>query len=351
MKKYITGLNGLRAIAVLFVIISHRFPKFHFTRSFPLGNYGVDIFFVLSGFLISRILFLQIENSRNGKSSNYIIIKNFILRRAIRIFPLYYSLIFFLYFTKGIIGDKIRDNFLWYFFYCANYLNYTENRWFGGLAHLWSLSVEEQFYIVWPLLLVIVFKNRILILIILAICIGTIYPFFITSEFAKVLTLGCINTFGIGALLAYVEIYKPKHKHLFMKISSILFIPILILICYHNLIVNILFFSERLAISIIAIHIIATCLWKPESYIVSKILSNKVLNFIGVISYGIYLFHNIVPKYWIWALTKLDCETPATHYEFSYLEFIIQTTFIIGLSYLSWILFEKPILKLKEYVK
>lgn len=64
----------------------------------------------------------------------------------------------------------------------------------------------------------------------------------------------------------------------------------------------------------------------------------------------IYLFHNIVPKYWIWALRKLDIATPATNYEFSYLEFIIQTAFIVGISYLSWILFEKPILKLKRYI-
>ena len=350
MNKYITGLNGIRAIAVFFVIISHRFPLDHSIRSFPIGNYGVDIFFVLSGFLISRILISQIKNAQIEKLTNYTIIKKFILRRALRIFPLYYALLFFMFFTKGIIGNNFRENFLWYFFYCANYLNYYEDKWFGALAHLWSLSVEEQFYIVWPILLVVVFKNRILSLIILAIFIGTIYPFFFTG-IVKVLTLGCINTFGIGALLAYVEIYKPEHKLLFMKISRMLFIPILILICYHNLIMKIDYFSERLAISIITIHIIATCLWKPENFIVSRILSNKVLNFIGIISYGIYLFHNIVPRYWIWALRRLDYVTPATLYKFSYLEFIIQTTFIIGLSYLSWILFEKPILKLKERIK
>ena len=121
MTKYITGLNGIRAIAVFFVIISHRFPKDHFVNLFPLGNYGVDIFFVLSGFLISRILISQIKNAPIKNTSNYTILKNFILRRALRIFPLYYALLFFMYFTKGIIGSNFRENFSWYFFYGANY--------------------------------------------------------------------------------------------------------------------------------------------------------------------------------------------------------------------------------------
>ena len=255
-----------------------------------------------------------------------------------------------MYFTKGIIGSNFRENFSWYFFYGANYLNYYQNKWFGALGHLWSLSVEEQFYIVWPLLLVLVFRKRLLILITLAIFIGTIYPLFFTG-ITKVLTLSCINSFGIGALLAFVEIYKPEQKQLFLKISGILFIPFLILITYHNLVATIPYFSERSAISIIAIHIIAICLWKSESYMVSKILSNKVLNFIGIISYGIYLFHNIVPKYLSWALMKLGYETPESPMEFSYLGFTIQTLLIIGISYLSWIAFEKPILKWKDNIK
>ena len=148
-----------------------------------------------------------------------------------------------------------------------------------------------------------------------------------------------------------LNLKKNELKTQFMKISNILFIFLFVLFCYYHLVANIPYFPERLAISIMTIHLIAICLWKPESFIVDKILSNKVLNFLGIISYGIYLFHNIVPKYWIWALRELNIETPATSYEFSYLEFVIQTTFIVGISYLSWIVFEKPILKLKRYFK
>lgn len=344
MVKYISGLNGIRAIAVLLVIISHRFPKDHVLNIFPLGNYGVDIFFVLSGFLISRSLFYQITKT---SISNLEIVKSFFFRRFLRIFPIYYLLLLFMFLTSGIIGNQFKENFLWYFFYGANYLNYYEDKWFGALAHLWSLSVEEQFYIFWPILLLFIFKKRIFYLICLLIIIGTVCPFLLDGN-TNILTISCINALGIGALLAYFEIVNKNYMINFIKILKIVFIPVFLMLCINKIVFLIPFFSERLAISLLATSIIVYCRYKPDSFLVAKILGNKFLNFIGIISYGLYLYHNIVPKYWVWGLKKIGMFTPATVYKFSYLEFFIQTLFIIGLSYLSWIIIEKPILKFKE---
>lgn len=348
--NYIPGLNGIRAIAVLLVIISHRFPQDHFTRIFPLGNFGVDIFFVLSGFLISRILFQQLKLINAKEKTGLRVTRQFILRRVLRIFPIYYLTLFFMYFTSGIIGNDFKENFYWYALYAANYLNYIETKWFGSLAHLWSLSVEEQFYIVWPFLLYFVFKKRILLLIGLFIVIGTIYPFFFTG-YSKVLTIGCINAFGLGALLAYIEIIKPNYEALFLKILNYIFLPTLLLICINYCIYKIPYFSGRLAISIIALKVIAYCRYNHSHNLIHRILENKILNFIGMISYGIYLFHNIVPRYWRFVLRKFNIDAPSVTYEFSYLEFSIQTLFIILISYISWIVIEKPTLKLKKYIK
>lgn len=350
MVKYIPGLNGIRAIAVIFVILSHRFPKDHFINIFPLGNYGVDIFFVLSGFLISRSLFFQINDEEVVAGKKNKIIKNFFIRRCLRIFPIYYMLLLFMFLTDGIIGNQFRTNILWYVFYCANYLNYYQNKWFGALAPFWSLSVEEQFYMFWPLLLLFVFKKRIFPLICLLIVVGTIFPFFFIGK-ANILTLSCINALGIGALLAYVEIIKPDYKVLLFEILRVVFFPILLMIYINNMVILIPFFSERLAISILAVSIIAYCRYNSKNILVTHILGNKVLNFIGIISYGIYLYHNIIPKYWVWGIKKIGWVTPASIYKFSYLEILIQTFFIIGISYISWVLVEKPILGLKEKIK
>jgi peptidoglycan/LPS O-acetylase OafA/YrhL len=347
MKNYIIGLNGIRAIAVFFVIISHRFPENHILQSFPLGKYGVDVFFVLSGFLISRGLFFQLNSKENDFLSKSKILKNFFINRSLRIFPIYYLLLLFLFLTKGIIGNNFKENILWYVFYGTNYLNYIQNKWFGSLAHLWSLSVEEQYYILFPLLLVFVFRKKILLFLVLLIVIGTVYPFFVDGN-SGILTLSCINAFGIGGLFAYIEVYKKHFIFSFYKFSLFLSIPILILLVVHNLFDTIPYFSERLAISIIAIHIIALCLLKPNSFVVNKILNNKFLNFVGIISYGVYLYHNFLPKYWGFISLKLNIGS--NNGQFSYIEFLLQTAFIILLSYLSWIIIEKPILKLKKKI-
>lgn len=348
MRNYISGLNGIRAIAVFCVIISHRFPENHLLRSFPLGNYGVDTFFVLSGFLISRGLFFQLKSNDYNFYLNLKLLKIFFLKRALRIFPVYYALLLFLYLTKGIIGNQFKENIWWYLLYSVNYLNFIKDKWFGALAHFWSLSVEEQFYIFFPFLLIFIFKKRILVMLIIFIVVGTVYPFFVDGK-SGILTLSCLNAFGIGGLLAYIEIYKMDSIFSFYKFTFFISIPILILIVLHNLYLPIPFFSERLATSILAVFNITNCLLRPNSFIVNKILNNRFLNFIGIISYGIYLYHNIIPKYWNFILSKLNMNY--NNFQFSYIEFFLQTFFIIILSYFSWILLEKPILSFKKHIK
>jgi len=342
--KFIPGLNGIRAIAVLMVIVSHRFPE-HLIFNLPLGSFGVDIFFVLSGFLISRILFRQLKEFNSAGITRSKLILNFILRRMLRIFPIYYLTLLFLYITKGLIGNNYEDNILWYLFYGANFLTYYDNKWYGSLAHLWSLSVEEQFYLIWPFLLFYLLKTKILFVLIFIIIFGTIYPFFFTGK-ADVLTLACINAFGLGALLAYFEILNPDYEKIFLKILNFLIIPILLTIIINYTVFDIPYFSRRLAISLFAVTIIAYCRYYPSNKIIRYILVNRFLSFIGMISYGIYLYHNLIPKYWRYGFSQIGIDISP---DFSYLNFFSQTSVIILISYISWILIEKPILKLKKF--
>jgi peptidoglycan/LPS O-acetylase OafA/YrhL len=251
--------------------------------------------------------------------------------------------------TGGIIGNSFRDNFLWYFFYGSNYLIYNEGKWFGCLAHLWSLAVEEQFYLVWPFLVLVLFRNRIFALLIVTILVGTLSPLFIDG-ITYVLTISCINAFGIGALLAYVELMKPQWKTIFIKIVNVLAVVSVILIFVHYFVFGFTVFFDRLFVSFIAVALIAYCRFHQESFLVTKILENKLISFIGLISYGVYLYHNIIPRYWVVVLNRLEWETASTMGKFSYLEFFIQTAFVIFVSYMSWIVIEKPISKWKDKI-
>jgi peptidoglycan/LPS O-acetylase OafA/YrhL len=155
--KYRPDIDGLRAVAVIAVVIYHAFPGL-----FPGGYAGVDVFFVISGFLISSILYKQIQE----KSFS---ILNFYQRRALRIFPSLVTVMLstatigwftlkaeeFAQLGKHIVGGAgfISNLFLW-----------SETGYFDAAAetkpllHLWSLGIEEQFYFVFPLILLIAFK-------------------------------------------------------------------------------------------------------------------------------------------------------------------------------------------------
>jgi peptidoglycan/LPS O-acetylase OafA/YrhL len=152
-----TALDGVRGIAILAVFLHHNAWRIAPTNKFQiilsglmtLGWSGVDLFFVLSGFLITGILL----DSRRAK--NYFL--SFYVRRALRIFPLYYAflLIAFALFPSLVASDWLPvagDRWI-YFCYLTNWLALWKGPWrHSVLAHLWSLAVEEQFYLCWPLL-------------------------------------------------------------------------------------------------------------------------------------------------------------------------------------------------------
>lgn len=170
--KYRADIDGLRAIAVLSVIAFHAFPGW-----LPGGFIGVDIFFVISGFLISTILF------QNLKSNSFSFLE-FYSRRIKRIFPALLLVLIFSYALGWFILDSAEFKQLGKHIaggagFVSNFVLWTESGYFDNLSdtkpllHLWSLGIEEQFYIVWPLLLWLAWKIRVNLLMI-AMTIGLI---------------------------------------------------------------------------------------------------------------------------------------------------------------------------------
>lgn len=206
------SLDGLRGVAVLMVLLYHAGGP---ALSGLLLQSGVDLFFVLSGFLITTILV------RTREGSGYF--RLFYARRAVRIFPLYYLVLAVtlvltaLAIRAGIEADlgypeaqNLIDNQLWGWLYQVNNLiAFQGNSAFPAMTHLWSLSVEEQFYMVWPLLVLLVPRRRLL-----AVCIAVVLGsaalrtttyFLIDRDFAYHFTLCRLDGLALGAVGAVVS--------------------------------------------------------------------------------------------------------------------------------------------------
>ena len=360
--KYIKELDGMRAIAVILVIIAHWFP-IQLVNEIGFGPIGVEIFFVLSGFLITRILLterLRVESKED--LNRWSIIRNFMVRRALRIFPIYYLLLLGLILIRDFFPNPVFSDFGWYFFYLQNILVYKLQAWPGGkLSHLWTLAVEEQVYLIWPIILMFTPMRLLKYMLWFILCFGAANYIFlddmlIGKSFTDVLTVACVQGFSVGGLLAYFHL---KGTVVFSNISKWFILAGLIAFLFFLLAVFKilpLFIGIRFYVDSMASGLIAFLLISDESLLKKYFLGNQVLVGIGKISYGIYLFHNFIPVLWNAFLKLLSNHgfgfpyvkyqpILATQNSVFYLQcFLI----LILLTTSSFYLYEKPIMKLKE---
>ncbi len=353
-------LGAIRAIAVIAVVNLHWSVNLHWLGEIwgmAIGGVGgVILFFVLSGFLITSILLNEKYKLREDSKNRLIIIKNFIVRRTLRIFPIYYLYILFFYFA----GDPyIRSHWPWFFTYCSNIYFFKIQAFDTNLYnHSWSLAVEEQFYLFWPWLLLFISRKNESKLIISMILLALLSRFVLVilgcSDLNNIVfTSNTFDAFGLGALLAYLKINERSLKKMsgvykFFKnnYAFLIFVP-LILSMY-------LFFSRSsIAVSLFPIFF-------PLIYSLFSIsliykagigfegnaryfFENKIVLYIGKISYGIYLYHKAVPWLYKWISGKTGYELPGNEYVI----YCIYLGTVIGIAGLSWFLFEKRINKLK----
>ena len=291
---YIPSLDGLRAIAVIMVMLMHA----HFQLG-KNGSMGVDMFFALSGFLITTLL---LEEYR---STNRISVRAFYVRRAFRLFPalyfmlsviLLYALLFTIGTTQGIILKEILASSIYMYNICWMW-DFKQIL----LGHTWSLGVEEQFYFVWPLLIIIFLRffsaNKLQIGLLFFIPIVFYIKF--TKQFPIVNSLFYESLF-IGCFFALLR-WNGKLPNRIPNVITVLVFLLLVIVGIFP-ISSFLNNNTRFIVGVLTMIVILGLVEEPNSK-VGKLLSNDILVFIGKISYALYLWHLPVFRWFFWHST------------------------------------------------
>lgn len=345
--KYYKSLDGVRGISALMIMVFHYSQDMYgnsllvanFKKFAQIGQSGVTLFFVLSGFLITRILL----NTKNDDSY----FRNFYGRRMLRIFPLYYFFLLIYFIVIPVVFKTSIPNFkqqlIFYSYFQNIYFTFWGNT--PGPGHFWSLAVEEHFYIFWPLAVYYLsLKNLIrfsTFLIILAILTRIVM---VTNGFSVfTFTLTRMDAIVMGAIIAILETKGYmiiKFQKLYVT-GCLLFITITALIWFFysgtaNSNIQII---KDLFISISFFLLISTLFTLNENNVILIFLTNKALTFTGMISYGLYVYHPL-----IYSLTKKYLIIDSQIILFL---FCLINTFLISI--LSFYLFENRLLKFKRY--
>lgn len=345
-SKKFSSLDGLRGISIIFVILSHFMFYSEFIAKTNFGFIGVEIFFVISGFLITTLLLK--ERIQHGSIS----LRKFYIRRALRILPVVFLFlitlsILNLVFKLGISGIS----FLSSIFFVKNLPIPNASDWYS--AHLWSLGVEEQFYLIFPFFLARVsikkYKNFILLLIFFIPVLNYLFfnkiGLFYSNRIVHNISLVFVNLFGSGTALILVGSYLSiliftKSKFLFFvlhpspKLLSLIIFVVAILIRIPSSFLYVQYFSDVIFAFMIGIVILLNL--NAGNYM-ARFLNLKLVSQIGILSYSLYIWQQIFTYKQPWGG------------KFPYSGSVIfNLTLLIIVGFISYNFFEKKFLNLKR---
>lgn len=358
LPNYVAGLQAFRGIAVLLVVVSHfhtvvsteplflevtPFPWLN--QAFSRGFLGVDVFFVLSGFLITSLLFREGETSIGSK------LKSFYFRRALRILPALYALLIFSFLFAIWEGSSLT--YQWNSTWSAMLFisNWTFEPFFlqtqDDLGHLWSLAVEEQFYIVWPLVFftlrrwrthwsVITFAMAVLVLVI-AVYRNSLWSMQVPWLFIYIKTETRADAILIGCIFAYIFRFVSISPKLLKTLGYIsIFLLVSVAYFYGDVEKGFLYQGGFSLIAFLAGIVILAVVLVPS--FARPLVNSRTLIWWGQRSYGIYLWH--LPIFRIFGRNEFVGSD------------LIRITLAIGISLFvaefSWRVIEQPFIRLKN---
>ncbi|WP_433975781.1 acyltransferase family protein [Tunturiibacter lichenicola] len=362
-KNHSVALDGLRGLAILLVFILHTItlPDFGYTTALhvlALGHYGVDVFFCLSGFLITGILY------RNKVLPYYF--RNFYGRRTLRIFPLYYLYLFLYY--ELVVRLKIvnfgasktaqaASDLHWTWFYATNLAILVQGHYVTASLNLfWTLAIEEHFYLVWPLIILWLSPKRLLgavgIISVVALALRTFmlhhgFPGYVVGTF----TLCRIDSFAIGGA-ASVLLSLPEWRQRLVQIAPLAVGPMLALFLVIQFRLGapaIMTYGYTVLAIALSLVIVCATVFTESKWV--AIFRSRPMTFLGKYSYSLYVFH--VPIQ-ILISRKLPIERIMNTIHNPVAATIFSSAIVgilsIGVALMTWNLYEKHFLALKKYL-
>ncbi len=344
------GLDGLRGYAVLAVIAFH-FSQRDFQGSsvmFPGGAIGVDVFFVLSGFLITYLLLYEL------RTTGSVDLRRFYVRRALRLLPAFVAMFFGFSivvvafddhdFTGPRAAPLLLDNMFYVLTYSLNWLATVGGERVWGIGHLWSLAVEEQFYLVWPPALVLLWRLGrwpgpfIAVASVLLVSSASMPLWIDNADHLYFGTDARAHQLLAGAVLAQLFVsgrfdartaQQPTFR-LALGISAIVLVAVVLLAADRNWYL----LGGGLVLVTVAATIVVAGVVFAEGRWWSVLLTNRALIYLGKRSYALYLWHYPIGVWW----ERLELAGRV----------VVPLALSIALAEISYRLVEEPALRLKD---
>jgi len=371
LRGHLPVLDGVRGLAVLMVLVFHfvgqMLPTNGIERAIvgvtKYGLLGVDLFFVLSGFLITGILY-----DAHHKPHYF---RNFYVRRLLRIFPLYYGVLALVFFVAPLIPllrgptlDYLLDRQAWAWLYGVNVYLATHDEWsFSYLNHFWSLSVEEHFYLFWPLVVFLLARRpRALIAVSLATSLCAMLARLIGLALGVswwvtvVLTPFKLDGLALGAFLAVMARQPAGLEWLVRALPRVLAVAggLVAVTFIWTVVISRqgleLVGSVRMGLfQLLLACLLVWALVAPKHSATARFFCSRSMVFLGTYSYGLYVYHHFISYY----LSSNQTELELTHWLGSHgaavaLQATLGGLASLAIAYASYELFEKRFLKLKR---